>query len=223
MDTAPTVDAENQRLAGTKDTMPPLERAGGVLGRIQKTIDSANEAWFGGGEGGGGINDTLVEIQGATGRSGKLDDVRDAIRSYTTELADLAPAAVRAAAPAGEAAPTGEAGEIPGVVADLQNFGAQILELVRGGSNIRRLALPSFAGGGIVPGPLGEPLPIVAHGQEVIFDKRTGNVQILVRQKDWDGQQKVEHKHVHQHITMVEPPATPHLWAKDTLAELKAL
>jgi hypothetical protein len=33
---------------------------------------------------------------------------------------------------------------------------------------------PSFAGGGIVPGTLGEPVPIIAHGGEVITDPRSG-------------------------------------------------
>jgi hypothetical protein len=33
---------------------------------------------------------------------------------------------------------------------------------------------PSFAGGGIVPGSLGEPVPIIAHGGEVITDPRSG-------------------------------------------------
>lgn len=35
--------------------------------------------------------------------------------------------------------------------------------------------LPSFQGGGIVPGPIGMPVPAIVHGGEHIFDPRSGN------------------------------------------------
>lgn len=34
--------------------------------------------------------------------------------------------------------------------------------------------IPSFAGGGIVPGPIGAPMPAIVHGGEQIYDPRTG-------------------------------------------------
>ena len=61
-------------------------------------------------------------------------------------------------------------GKIVGYIAQIIGSGlASEFSLLTGGSGAWNMpALPSFAGGGIVPGPAGAPVPILAHGGEVV-------------------------------------------------------
>jgi len=69
-------------------------------------------------------------------------------------------------------------GKIAGFIAQI--IGSGLSTLFSGGSiGFNMPSLPSFAGGGIVPGPIGAPVPILAHGGESVGSG--GGVNITVQ------------------------------------------
>lgn len=75
--------------------------------------------------------------------------------------------------------------------------------------------LQSLEGGGVVEGPVGKPRIIQAHGQEWVFDPRTGDLSVVVKNPD-------QGKSVQVVNNFREQPKDPHTWARTQLFELEA-
>jgi hypothetical protein len=99
---------------------------------------------------------------------------------------------------------------------DIKAFLANFVQLSKDfGRNFR--TLPSFGGGGVVPGPKGKPQIIEAHGGELILP----NGERLTVDITGKGQQVVN-KYIDARHTFAEVPPEPHGWSKSVVYELEA-
>lgn len=193
--------SQNQELAGTRDEMPrdwmnaPSSSALGKIAVIVRDVDAELDP------NGSGVGGSLIEIQGrnpGTRRGGKLDDIRDTIESLLRERNDLQPGG-KLVTPASASAATSS-------TADAQSFLTGLGDLRRDfGSNFRPLL--SFAGGGRVPGTLGQPVQATVHGGELIVDPRTGAITVTVKQERSEpaGDKKIVLNEFNGPVTQVQP------------------
>jgi SLT domain-containing protein len=184
---------------------------GGKISDVDADVGSASD-----GRGLLGLQATflsgLQDLQGKTGRRGRLHDYIIDRAQLDQELAGLAPDQLAQQA-------TGETGTTAG--AAIQNFLSSFHDLlVQYGSNVRPLL--SFAGGGIVPGPLGKPVQATVHGGELYFDPRTGHMTIVNKQEpSVSNVTNVEKLVIEEYSgTVVQQEPMTHLWSKEKAREL---
>lgn len=173
---------ELDRLVGTRKVGDaPSTWSGGQLGGTQSQIETLiNE---------GGIRDSIrTELQNLVGVSGNRDRPGGLMHQYRNEWTTLENERVHDLGDKLKPQGGGAAGGVTGAQ-DIANFLTAINSLRNQyESNFRPLR--NYQGGGRVDAPIGQPVDATVHGGELVYDPRSGKLQVIVKNPEESKQAK---------------------------------